>query len=282
MKGLRHHFIMAVALAVLPPARGAEPDGKLLELINAYRADPPPCEGARREPLPPLAPESSLARLKINGGGLQDAMRAAGYQASRAESLTMTGPTDAAEAMRFAVQHYCRLLLSGRYSVAGVSRQGSKWIVVLAQPRLDPDLGDWRDAGHRILKQVNAARAGERRCGNRRFEPAPPLRWSAALGAAALRHSRDMAEHSFFGHQGRDGNTVDTRAADEGYAWRSVGENVAAGQGSPRQVVDGWLSSPGHCANIMNGSFTEMGAAYAINPESDATIYWTQVFGSPR
>ena len=59
------------------------------------------------------------------------------------------------------------------------------------------------------------------------------------------------------------------------------GENIADGQGSPQQAVSGWLSSPDHCANIMDGKFTAMGAAYAVNPGSDATIYWTQVFGTP-
>ncbi|HCJ28080.1 MAG TPA: hypothetical protein DHV63_01935, partial [Pseudomonas sp.] len=60
------------------------------------------------------------------------------------------------------------------------------------------------------------------------------------------------------------------------------GENIAAGQGSAEQAVSSWLASPGHCQNIMNPGFTEMGAAYATNPRSAATIYWTQVFGTPR
>ena len=44
----------------------------------------------------------------------------------------------------------------------------------------------------------------------------------------------------------------------------------------------GWLASPGHCSNIMNPDFTEMGAAYAIDKSSAAGSYWTQVFGTPR
>ncbi len=44
----------------------------------------------------------------------------------------------------------------------------------------------------------------------------------------------------------------------------------------------GWLSSPGHCANIMSADFTEMGAAHAIERSSTSTIYWTQVFGSRK
>jgi len=48
-----------------------------------------------------------------------------------------------------------------------------------------------------------------------------------------------------------------------------------------KQAVSGGLASPSYCANIMNPHFTEMGAAYAGNPESDAAIYWTQVFATP-
>jgi uncharacterized protein YkwD len=48
------------------------------------------------------------------------------------------------------------------------------------------------------------------------------------------------------------------------------------------QVVSDWLGSPGHCANIMNPAFTEMGAAYAVNPANEnRTPYWTQMFGRP-
>lgn len=269
--------------ALLPLAVLAEPGGELLELINAYRANPPPCEGAPREPLPPLEPSSSLSRLEMGAGRqLKEAMRAAGFLAARAEVMTLSGPSDARTAMRFAAQLNCRLLLSRRYSVAGVSQQGREWQIVLAQPLLGPNLGDWQEAGRQVLKLVNAARAKGRYCGNEYYEAVPPLSWSAKLGAAALAHSRDMAKHNYFGHEGSDGSTVGTRARDEGYAWRRIGENVATGRAKPEQVVEGWLSSPGHCANIMNGSFTEMGAAYAVNPKSDTMVYWTQVFGTPR
>lgn len=275
--------MVALAGMLLPAAVHAASDGKLLELINAYRADPPPCEGVTRQPLPPLAPSAALAKVDLQRNRqLLDAIRAAGYQASRAEALKISGPSDPGEAMRFAAQNKCRLLLSRDYAEAGIAQQGQQWQIILAQPLLDSRLEDWRKAGQQVLQLVNTARADERSCGNRRFKPAPALRWNARLGNAALKHSRDMASHNFFGHEGHDGNRVDTRATEAGYAWRTIGENVAAGQGSPQQVVDGWLASPGHCANIMNRSFAEMGAAYATNPDSKAVIYWTQVFGAPR
>jgi uncharacterized protein YkwD len=147
---------------------------------------------------------------------------------------------------------------------------------------LADDLGDWQAAGRQVLALVNEARGTARRCGAEQLPAAPPLAWHPALGAAALAHSRDMANRNAFSHEGGDGSRVGDRARRAGYDWRRVGENIATGQGAPDQVVAGWLSSPSHCANLMNRAFTEMGAAYALNPASDTAIYWTQVLGTPR
>jgi uncharacterized protein YkwD len=280
-----NHLLPVILFAgvLLPHTVQADLDQELLDLINAYRADPPSCKGTSSEPLPPLEPSPSLSGMEMGAARkLEEAMRAAGFIAAHAEAITLSGPSDARAAMQFAAQLNCRLLLNPRYSVAGVSREGREWQVVLAQPLISPALGDWREAGRQVLKLVNMARGNERTCGNAYHEAAPPLYWSAKLGAAALAHSRDMAEHNYFGHKGSNGGTVATRASAEDYQWRSIGENVATGRATPEQVMKGWLSSPGHCANIMSVSFTEMGAAYAVNPKSDTIIYWTQVFGRPR
>ncbi|MNH22692.1 Cysteine-rich secretory protein family protein [compost metagenome] len=90
-----------------------------------------------------------------------------------------------------------------------------------------------------------------------------------------------MANNNFFDHKDRDGRTPGDRAELSGYAGQQVGENIAAGQDTPRKVVDGWLASAGHCANLMNPQFSELGAAYAVDPKSDAGIYWTAMFGAP-
>jgi uncharacterized protein YkwD len=275
--------IIVFAATLLPLAVQAAQDGKFLELINAYRANPPPCEGRAKEPVQPLEPSSILAGLEVGAARqLKEAMRAAGFLAARAEALTLAGASNTHAAMRFAMQLNFSLLLSQRYSVAGVARQGRDWQIVLAQPLLPPDLGDWQNAGRQVLQLVNTACAIGRGCGNKYHEAAPPLHWSAKLGAVSLAHSQNMAEHNYFGHESSNGNTVGVRARDEGYTWRSIGENVATGRARPEQVVEGWLSSPGHCASIMNGTFTEMGAAYAVIPKSNTIIYWTQVFGRPR
>lgn len=91
-----------------------------------------------------------------------------------------------------------------------------------------------------------------------------------------------MANNNYFAHAAKDGTRAGERAQQAQYRWQRIGENIAAGQDSAKSVMDGWLSSPGHCAKLMNPNFTEMGAAYAIDKNSDLLIYWTQVFGTPR
>ncbi len=83
----------------------------------------------------------------------------------------------------------------------------------------------------------------------------------------------------FTGAQGRDGSDPADRVTRAGYRWRSVGENIASGQTTAEQVVQEWLRSPTHCANLMSPSFVEMGLAYAVNVKSAGGIYWVQELG---
>jgi hypothetical protein len=78
---------------------------------------------------------------------------------------------------------------------------------------------------------------------------------SHARWHAALAHSLDMARQRYFSHQGKDGRQVGERALQAGYHWRRIGENIAVEQESADEAVAGWLSIPGHCANIMNRDF---------------------------
>jgi uncharacterized protein YkwD len=91
-----------------------------------------------------------------------------------------------------------------------------------------------------------------------------------------------MAGLSFFSHTGSDGSQVAERARRSGYAWRSVGENIAAGQMTAEAAMQGWIKSPSHCANLMQPGYTEMGLAFAVNPQSESGVYWVQVFGLPE
>lgn len=133
-----------------------------------------------------------------------------------------------------------------------------------------------------MLAAVNAARASARSCGNNHYAAAPALVWSCPLAVAASSHSQDMASHDFMGHTGSNGLNLRDRVRIVGYSWSAIGENVAAGQDSVEKAMQSWLDSPGHCANIMNPTFLDLGAASATSSGSTYKIYWTQVFGRGR
>lgn len=135
-----------------------------------------------------------------------------------------------------------------------------------------------------MLDAVNAVRAQARVCGSSgSFSAVASLTWSCALKTAALNHSMDMANSDFFSHTGSDGQSVGYRASSAGFQWSTVGENIAAGTplSSVSAVVQAWVDSPGHCANLMRSSFTELGASKYGNSSSTYKVYWTQVFGRP-
>jgi len=280
---MRHcwaRYALAAGGLVCGIASGQE-SSELVGLINAFRTEPQSCQGARNDAVGPLAPDAALARVKLGAGAnLLEAAREQGYQAARIEAIQVSGPANAAATLNLIQERYCRQLLSPQYAQIGVSHTGAAWQILLARPVVSADLGDWGQVGREILRLTSSARAQARTCGDRRFNAAPPLAWTPGLGAAALVHSRDMAERNYFRHRGNDGSEVGDRARSQGYRWRRVGENIAAGQGSAEQAVSAWLSSPPHCANLMTPQYAEMGAAYAVNPTSDSTIYWTQVFGT--
>jgi len=82
-----------------------------------------------------------------------------------------------------------------------------------------------------------------------------------------------MFQNKYFSHTSQDGANGGSRIVAAGYKWTHYGENIAFGYGSEQSVVAGWISSLGHCTNIMNKSFKEMGVARAGD-------YWTQDFGA--
>ena len=98
------------------------------------------------------------------------------------------------------------------------------------------------------------------------------------LMTAAQRHSQDQADHQNMSHTGSDGSNAGDRLDRVGYAWRTYGENVAWNQQTPAAVMDAWMNSSGHRANILNCAFTEIGVGVA----SSNGPYWTQVFAAPR
>ena len=124
-----------------------------------------------------------------------------------------------------------------------------------------------------MLQLVNGARAKGCTCGTTVMPPVDALTWNDELAAAAYEHSSDMNTNNYFSHTGLDGSDPGQRITAAGYSWTSWGENIANGYTSEQAVMNAWLASEGHCKNIMNAGFKEIGAGRSAN-------YWTQDFGS--
>lgn len=97
------------------------------------------------------------------------------------------------------------------------------------------------------------------------------------LTKAAQDHSQDMADQRNLSHTGSDGSSLTDRYARVGYSWSAAGENIASGYTTPQSVMDGWMASSGHRANILNCAFKEIGVGFA-----ESGSYWTQDFGTAR
>ncbi|MFE6222833.1 CAP domain-containing protein [Streptomyces sp. NPDC057854] len=129
------------------------------------------------------------------------------------------------------------------------------------------DGGGQGSAADQVLSLVNAERA-KAGCG--------PLTANATLARAAQGHSADMAARDFFDHTNPDGDGPGERVTAAGYPWSTYGENIAKGQTTAEQVMEAWMNSPGHRANILNCDFKELG----VGVHTDGGPYWTQVFGA--
>ncbi|KAA0696251.1 CAP domain-containing protein [Halopseudomonas laoshanensis] len=274
--------LLSVGLFVVAPVSANEA-AKVVSQINQYRESGRDCAGDFKPPAGPLATSEVLAGVPtIAGQDLGFLLQRAGYQAAQAQAVRVTGPEDVAMMMTVLQQQYCEVLMNPAYADVGVSREGKRWQLVMARSLLSSGMGDWEEAGREVLDLVNEVRGESRTCGNETFPSTLPLAWNDELASAALDHSHDMAKQNYFSHTGRDNSQVGERVGRQDYEYQVVGENLAAGHGSAKQAVAGWLMSPGHCANLMNPQFTEMGAAYVVNPASDSAIFWTQVFAAPK
>jgi uncharacterized protein YkwD len=258
----------------------ASDESQLIESINVYRSQLQRCGGQVSSELPPLAADPRLVLSAPSIGNLQQAMAAAGYPMKNVQAISLSGPRDAPSAMKAIQESFCQIVLDPQFVDVGVSRQDLNWRIVLARPLLSGRLGDWQAEGQKLLAELNVARSQPRQCGTQSFSATTPLTWNATLGTAAEAQSRSMANNNYFDHKDRDGRTPGDRAELAGYDYQQIGENISAGQDTAHKVVEGWLASPGHCANLMNPQFRDVGAAYATDPKSDAGIYWTVMFGA--
>lgn len=282
---MRRHFtftrLAGLSLSLIFSASTlASEESQLVDSINTYRSQAQPCGAQASQELPPLTLDTRLILPASAYGDLQDALARAAYPMVNVQAINLTGPRDSDAAMKAVRESFCKVVLDPQFIDIGVSHSGQDWRIVLARPLLTSRLGDSQAEGQKVLELINSARTQPRQCGTQAFTPTGPLTWNATLATAAQNHSRDMANNNYFDHKDRTGGTPGDRAELAGYSGQLIGENIAAGLDTPRKVVDGWLASPGHCANMMNPDFRELGAAYATDPKSDAGIYWTALLGS--
>jgi uncharacterized protein YkwD len=222
-----------------------------------------------------------VAREWSKGGRLQQAIDRTDYRILTSSSMRVEGAPSLQAILDVLGSKYCDRIIEPAFTEIGVFERGGDVWVVVAAPFSAPAVTDARSVSKRVLRLVNEARAKPRRCGGVSYEAVPRLELSAALEHVALLHARDMASNDFFAHKGSDGSLPADRVSRSGYRWRAVGENIAAGAADAETVVRGWLASPGHCANIMSGKYSEMGVAYVVNRKSKDGIYWSQVFATP-
>jgi uncharacterized protein YkwD len=286
-----------------------------LDLLNDSRFED--CSGGPG--LAPLREDRALvgvAQRYADGGSLQQALEASRYLTEQAAAVRIDAVRLDARTVRDRVrEQFCARLGDPQMDVAAtVQRGNSLWLVIAAAaPSATPtppagDADDAAEAGvpddigapiadtppdagttrapdgieYDILAQVNEARARPRRCGSRQYAAVPPLRYSAELADASQAHAIDMARRGYFDHDTPEGVPPKERLARTGYQWSLTGENIARGDMGADEAMAGWLRSPGHCANIMEPRFSEMGFGIAADGDRKGALYWVQTFAAPR
>lgn len=138
-----------------------------------------------------------------------------------------------------------------------------------APPQEEPDApeesGGVQEAAEAVASLVNAAR---------RDAGLSELELDADLCAAAQARAQEIAQS--FSHTRPDGSSCFTILEEFGISYRAAGENIAMGQRTPEEVIDGWMNSSGHRANILNGTFTSIGVGYYVDGAGAA--HWVQIF----
>jgi uncharacterized protein YkwD len=253
--------------------------------------------GAMRDALaqacPSVAPSTvatstsldEVAQQYAQGVKLDAAIANIGYRASSVLALTLTGKASRAEHMQQRaaqeLRWQCDELRNEPPDAIGLFRDGQRLTAILARSRPEPNIANAAQVRDVILAYVNEARSRGRTCGEHRFRAAEPVTLSDTLARAALLHAVQMADSGSFAHVGVDGSTPADRLTQVGYAWQASGENLALGFHEADEVVRGWLESPGHCANIMDSRFSEMGLAWVTVKGPQPRTYWVQTFASP-
>lgn len=283
MKRFAAGYVLGVSIiaAGIPAVSGAASPGD--EVLAAVRLLREGGCGGLVPAAPPLHHDALLdqaAAQWASGRTLAAAAEGSGYRPEAAVGIHLTGPASSTvETLR---RSDCATVTGRSMRDIGVHPRGRETWIVLASPYIVPSRTEAPVLAARALDLVNEARARGARCGTRWFAPAPPVRLSGTLDGVAFGHANDMAEHDYFEHEDLGGRSPADRVRAVGYRETLVGENIAYGVKSADEAVRGWLESPGHCENIMDPRFAEMGIAYAQGRAVKHGLYWVQVLAAPR
>ncbi|CAL9350630.1 CAP domain-containing protein [Streptomyces sp. enrichment culture] len=266
--------------APVPAPVPAGSDG-FLELVNsarsaagspAVRADSRLVSAARAHAAA-MAAAGTLSVETRDGVAVHQRVVSAGFAYLTVGEHLVSGPRTPAEFVAYCLRtertrrtlHDASFTHAGWAQVTGGPSGDTYWTALWAVP-LTPD-GLARTTAE-VLALTNRERAGA---------GLPALAADGRLARAAQAHSTDMVARDFYAHTDPDGGQPWDRAAAAGATRRTVGENIACGQRSPAEVVEGWMNSPGHRANILKAEFTHVGVGLAGGGR--AGTYWTQLFG---
>ncbi|MFF7985202.1 CAP domain-containing protein [Streptomyces sp. NPDC007901] len=258
-----------------------DPDG-LLGLVNSARAEagrPPVAPDARlasaaHAHATAMAEAGRLATESRDGVSVHQRISHTGFAYVTVGEHLVSGPRTPAGFVDYCLrtEDARRTLLDPAFTHAGLAhvrdpRDGDiYWTALWARPLTRAELTRTR-AEVVDLTNRERARAGLR-----------PLAVDPQLATAAQAYSTDMATRDFYAHTSPEGTQPWDRAAAAGSRRRTIGENIACGQRSAAEVVDGWMNSPGHRANILKPEFTHIGIGFAGGGR--AGTYWTQLLGA--
>jgi uncharacterized protein YkwD len=247
--------------------------------------------GGRVPATPPLHLDSALTRAAAQWAAGETpavAARSNGYVALTLSAVHAGGP-EAALLQELRRSSCAAITDRGLRDVGAFHRGPDTWLLLGSRqvslpvsPPVTAQATHPAVSATRALELVNDIRAKGTRCGDRAFAPAAPVRLSSTLSSVALGHAADMAQHDYFEHEDLAGHTPAERVRAVGYAEKLVGENIAYGPESAEEVVQGWLDSPGHCENIMDPRFAEMGIAVSAGRASRRGLYWVQLLAAPK
>ncbi|CDI50541.1 SafA/ExsA family spore coat assembly protein [Clostridium tetani] len=133
-----------------------------------------------------------------------------------------------------------------------------------------PSLNETKSMETEVVRLVNIERANN---------GLAPLNENWELSRVARFKSNDMIAKNYFSHTSPTYGSPFKMMTSFGLKYSSAGENIAMGQRTPKEVVQGWMNSPGHRRNILNKNFTEIGIG--VSKDSKGNPYWTQMFIRP-